>query len=130
MNSVKNSYLNIYITYLEDQLMNYILLTCAKSFYFSKKIGYYYLKKEMSMTKNKFKISKIRIKFIIIYLKIIFEYSKNTKYEKDMFNYLFARLNKDFNISNGLTVLSSKDYLYFYYYIIYIYNIINNINYI
>ena len=76
----------MYIIYLEDQLMNYILLTCAKSFYFSKKIGYYYLKNEMSMTKNKYKISKIRIKFIIIYLKIIFEYSKNTKYEKDMAN--------------------------------------------
>ena len=77
--------------------MNYILLTCAKSFYFSKKIGYYYLKNEMSMTKNKNKISKIRIKFIIIYLKIIFEYSKNTKYEKDMFNYLFTILNNNFN---------------------------------
>ena len=121
LNSLKNSYLNIYITYMEDQLMNYILLTNAKSFYFSKKIGYYYFKNEMSMTRNKYKISKIRIKFIIIYLKIIFEYSKNTKYEKDMFNYLFTRLNNNFNIAKSLTVLSSKDYLYFYYYIINIY---------
>ena len=121
LNSLNNSYLNMYMIYLEDQLMNYILLTSAKSFYFSKKIGYYYLKNEMSMTKNKYKISKIRIKFIIFYLKIIFEYSKNTKYEKDMFNYLFTKLNNKFNIEHSLTVLSSKDYLYFYYYIINIY---------
>ena len=87
LNSLNNFYFNMHMIYLEDQLMNYILLTKAKSFYFSKRIGYYYLKNEMSITKNKKKMTKIRIKFIFIYIKIVFEYSKNTKYEKDMFNY-------------------------------------------
>ena len=96
--------------------MNYILLTCAKSFYFSKKIGYYYLKNEMSMTKNKNKISKIRIKFIIIYLKIIFEYSKNTKYEKDMFNYLFTILNNNFNIYLNCRFITNENKYYFHYF--------------
>ena len=77
---------------MEDQIMNYILLTKTKSFYFSKRIGYYYLKNEMSISKHKYEIGKIRIKFIFIYLKILFEYSKNTKYEKDMLNLLFTKL--------------------------------------
>jgi hypothetical protein len=72
----------------------------------------------MSITKNKKKMTKIRIKFIFIYIKIVFEYSKNTKYEKDMFNHLFTQLNKLFNIENDLANLSSKEDLNFYYYII------------
>jgi glycosyltransferase involved in cell wall biosynthesis len=121
LNSLNNFYFNMHMIYLEDQLMNYILLTKAKSFYFSKRIGYYYLKNEMSITKNKKKMTKIRIKFIFIYIMIVFEYSKNTKYEKDMFNHLFTQLNKLFNIENDLANLSSKEDLNFYYYIINLY---------
>ena len=121
LNSLNNFYFNMYMIYMEDQLMNYILLTKAKSFYFSKRIGYYYLKNEMSITKNKNKMPKIRIKYIFLYLKIVFEYSKNTKYEKDMFNHLFTQLNKLFNIENDLANLSSKEDLNFYYYIINLY---------
>ena len=32
------------------------------------------------------------LKFIFIHLKIVFEYSKNTKYEKNMVNELFERI--------------------------------------
>ena len=121
LNCLNNFYFNMKMIYLEDQLMNYILLTKANSFYFSKRIGYYYLKNEMSITKNKNKMPKIRIKYIFLYLKIVFEYSKNTKYEKDMINYLFTQLTKQFNIKNSLANLSSKEDLNFYYYIINLY---------
>ena len=121
LNCLNNFYFNIHMIMYEDQLMNYILLTRAKSFYFSRRIGYYYLKNEMSITKNINKITKIRIKFIFIYLKIVFEYSKNTKYEKDMFIHLFAQLNKLVNIEKNLANVSSKRDLNFYYYIINLY---------
>ena len=67
----------------------------SKSFYFFKKIGYYYIKSIHSITKNLFKISNLRIQFIFIYLKFIFENSKNNKYERDMSNELFTLLFKD-----------------------------------
>lgn len=121
LNCLNNFYSNMHMIYLEDQLMNYILLTKTKSYYFSKRIGYYYLKNTMSITNNKNKMTKIRIKFIFIYIKIVFEYSKNTKYEKDMLNHLFTQLNKLFNIENELVNLSSKEDLNFYYYIINLY---------
>jgi glycosyltransferase involved in cell wall biosynthesis len=114
LNCLNNFYFNMHIIFMEDQLMNYILLTIAKSFYFSKRIGYYYLNNEMSITKNINKITKTRIKFIFIYLKMVFEYSKNTKYAKDMLNLLFTHLNKQFNIENNLANLSSKEDLNFY----------------
>ena len=73
----------------------------------------------MSIKKNQNKMSKkIIIKHIFIILKIVFEYSKNTKYEKDMFNLLFTQLNRGFIIGNNLANLSSKEDLNFYYYII------------
>ena len=119
LNCLNNFYFNIKMIILEDLLMNYIILVKAKSFYFSKRIGYYYLRNEMSITKNQNKMSKkIIIKHIFIILKIVFEYSKNTKYEKDMFNLLFTQLNRGFIIGNNLANLSSKEDLNFYYYII------------
>ena len=90
LNSLNNYYLNIYMTVLEDGLMNYILYRSVKSLFFIKKIGYYYLKNNQSITKSKSKfIQKSILKFLFIYLKVLFEYSKNTKYEKDMANAFF-----------------------------------------
>ena len=37
-----------------------------------------------------FKISELKMKFVFVFLKIVFEHTKNTKYEKDMFNLLFT----------------------------------------
>jgi hypothetical protein len=121
LNCLNNSYFNVYIIYREDQLMNYFLMRIAKSFYFSKRIGYYYLKNEMSITANINKLTKTGIKFIFIYLKMVFEYSKNTKYAKDILNLLFTRLIILLNIENNLAKLSSKKDLNFYYNIINLY---------
>ena len=72
----------------EDQIMNYILLRCAKSLYIIKNSGYYYLPNSMSITRRNTFNNPIRNIYRFIYLKIIFEYSRNTKYEKDMSNFL------------------------------------------
>ena len=116
VNSLNNYYLNIYNIYLEDQIINFIIHSIAKSFYFSKKIGYYYIRTEFSITKNVKKIPKLNTKFIFMYIKILFEYSKNTKYDKDMLNLLFTNIIKNFYIYNVFLGLSSKDDLYFYLY--------------
>ena len=83
---------------MEDSIINYLLYRNSKSYYFIKIIGYYYIKNTQSITKNLFKISDLRIKFIFIYLKFIFEYSKNNKFERDMNNILFTNIIKRFNI--------------------------------
>ena len=98
----------LFMTYFEDGVLNYFLYKVSKSFYLKKKIGYYYIKNRDSITSKKKNI--INVKFTFYYLKYVFEYSKNTKYEKDMSNTLFKRIailrninkrilkiNKDFN---------------------------------
>lgn len=90
LNALSKFYLNLYMTMYEDQIMNYILLKNAKSFYFLNHIGYYYFLNIMSICKKPSKIIKNKILFKFIYLKFIFDYSKNTKYEKDIGNYLIT----------------------------------------
>jgi hypothetical protein len=84
LNSVKNYYLNLYMITAEDGLLNYLFYRSVKSLYFINKIGYYYLLNKKSITKSK--LSDLKLKSIFFNLKLIFEYSKNNKYEKDMAN--------------------------------------------
>ena len=114
LNKLNHFYLNMHMTYMEDSLMNYILLKNSNNLYFITKIGYYYLKNSISITNNIFKLEQTRIKYIFIYLKLIFEYSKNTKYEKDMANLLFTRLNEKNNIIKFLSKTISLDDYKFY----------------
>ena len=102
LNSFNAFYLNTYMILFEDQIMNFILYRTANSYYFLNKIGYYFLKNSMSISNNIFKMSELRMHFIFIYLKYIFENSKNTKYEKDMANMLFTNLNRGFNVGPKL----------------------------
>ena len=119
LNSINNYYLNMYIIYRDDSIINYMLYRTAKSFYFIKKIGYYYTINSLSVTNNLFSKSDLRIKFAFILLKIIFEFSKNSKYEKDMFNYLFTIFEKKFNIGQKSSAFIHNTY--FFYNIIKIY---------
>ena len=84
LNSVNEYYLNQYMITAEDGLMNYLFYRSAKSFFFIKKIGYYYIKNKESITNANFTDKKLKSFFHN--LKLIFEYSKNNKYEKDMAN--------------------------------------------
>ena len=71
----------------EDGLLNYFLYRNVKSFYFYKRIGYYYIKNNNSITNKGFNSN--TMKSIFIYLKLVFQFSNNTAFEKDMFNNLF-----------------------------------------
>ena len=105
LNLLNNFYLKMYMTYMEDQIMNFILQKTAKSLYFSKKIGYFILLNTISISNNIHNISLLKIKFIFIYLKFIYEYSNNIKYQKDMANILFIHLYKKIE----LNILKSKN---------------------
>ena len=116
LNLLKKYYLNMYIISNEDQLLIFLLYKTANSFFYLKRIGYYYLTNSISITNNIKKISKVRLKFIFIYFKIVFVFSKNNKYEKDMANLLFTRFIKDFNI--GKILSTYKNDIKFFKYII------------
>ena len=89
LNCIKND-IFIYMTNFEDGVLNYFLYRNSKSLYLRKKISYYYIKNHDSITSKGLRISDI--KFIFLHLKFVFEYSKNTKYEKNMSNILFLRI--------------------------------------
>ena len=116
LNSLNKFYSNMYMIYMEDQVMNYILHRIAKSFFFLKVIGYFHLSNSVSIMNNLFKIPELRTKFSFIYLKFVFDYSKNTKYEKDMANRLFTILNKQFNIAGRLQANDYEENDYNFYY--------------
>ena len=80
----------LFIINFEDGILNYFLYRTSKSFYLKKKIAYYYIKNHDSITSKR--INTLDLKFIFLHLKFVFEYSKNTKYEKDMSNILFRRI--------------------------------------
>ena len=108
LNSLNRFYLKIYMTYFEDQLMNLILYRTAKSIYFLNKIGYYYIRNSMSITEQDFKLNKLKTIFKFLYLKFIFEYSKNNKYEKDMVNHQIILI-----LRNSILYFSDDNYNFF-----------------
>ena len=94
-------------------MINYILYRVCKSFYFLKVIGYYYTINSLGVTNNLFSKAILRIKFGFILLNIVFEHSKNTKYEKDMFNFLFTIFNKLFPVTQKISSLK-YDFKFYY----------------
>ena len=63
-------------------MMNFILHRIAKSLFKINIVGYYHIKNSISLSNTLFSISKLKIKFALILLKVFFDYSKNTKKEK------------------------------------------------
>ena len=112
INSFTNFYLNMYIIYRDDSIINYMLYNMAKSFIFIKTIGYFYYINSLSVTNNLFSKSDLRIKFAFIFIKLIFQYSKNNKYEKDMFNFLFTIFNKKFNLLQKISAFRHNKRFY------------------
>ena len=120
LNSLNNFYLNMFMTSMEDDLMNYLLHRTAKSFYFLKQIGYLYKRTNESISRKLLLISQIRLKFIFIELKFIFEFSKNSKFEKDMVNHRLTKMLKfqDIAIERLLSNINFNKDFYFYYEVI------------
>ena len=92
--------------------MNFILYRVAKSFCFIKNIGYYHITNSMSITNNLFKNTILRIKFSFIAIKLFFDYSKNTKIEKEMSQHFFSIIIKMFNIPQKLYTINKGFYFY------------------
>ena len=104
LNSLNIFYLNIYMTRMEDQIMNFLIYRIAKSFYYINIIGYQYFRSSESITSKQLS-SESYLKFIFYYLKFIFEYSKNTKCEKEMANHLLTKIYKGYNIKGYISSL-------------------------
>jgi hypothetical protein len=115
LNFLSDFYLNLHLISYEDGIMNFILYRIVKSFFFVKKIGYYYIINNQSITNNISKVLQENLKCIFVYLKLVFEYTKNTKYEKDMVNHLFTSLNKGFNIKRKFSslIFNNDDYIFY-----------------
>ncbi len=52
------------------------------------------------------------MKFIFIYLKLVFEFSKNTSFEKDMFNFLFKEIVIGKSINKKLKFIQENSKFY------------------
>jgi len=113
LNNIKK-YLNIYIKYSEDLLFIYFLFKAAKSLYFYKAIGYYYIVNKLSITNNLFRKTNRKLKFSFILLKLFFENSKNSKLGKDIINLFFSKINKQTNIKNFFESSLNKDFDFYY----------------
>ena len=89
LNFINDYFLNQNMIFYEDTLINYILYKIANSFYFLKDLGYYYISNANSSTigykKNEKNVNRLLYSFFL-FLKFIFLYTKNNKYEKDMTN--------------------------------------------
>ena len=110
VNCINNFYLSQYMTNLEDGIMNYILYRTSNSFYFTKRIGYYYIQNNQSITIKRSTNLDNTVRFIFIHLKFVFENSKNNKFEKDMANSLFLRL---YNILGNSFKSITKDFKFY-----------------
>ena len=73
----------------EDGLVNFMLHKLAKSFLFTDKIGYYYILSNQSITSNSSNFKK-RLKSNFLYLKYLFDNTKNNNIEKKMSEFVFS----------------------------------------
>jgi len=103
LNLISIYFLNQNMIFYEDTLINFILYKVAKSFYYLKNLGYFYISNPNSSTmgfnKNEIRLNKV-FKSLFLFLKFIYEYTKNNKFEKDMANEIIRIEMK--------TILSSK----------------------
>ena len=86
LKKINNYYLNMKMIYFEDGLINFALHRNVKSLYLLKKIGYYYAFNNDSV--SHFMDISSYIKCFFIFIKYIYENTKDNKYEKDMISYL------------------------------------------
>ena len=86
INNIKKYYIGKYMPYFEDGLINFSLHHHARSLYLLKRLGYFYIfnKNSISHSLNNNKY----FRCLFIFLKFIFEYSKNNEYEKDIVFFL------------------------------------------
>ena len=113
LNYIDKYYLNQNMIVYEDGLINYMLYKYAKILYITKKVGYYYIQNQQSITKNFLKDRERTLKNCFLYLKYIFEYTKNNQFEKNIAGCIYHNVQleiSDINIFKYIT----KDYKFYY----------------
>ena len=94
LNTINIYFLNQNMIFYEDTLINFMLYRVAKSYYYLKNIGYFYIWNKNSSTMNYNKDETLMNKIfnsLFIFLKFIYEYTKNNQYEKDMGNEIIKK---------------------------------------
>jgi len=92
LNLIDKFYLNQFMIDCEDGLINLILYKISNSYYLIKELGYYYIKDTQSITnENERKFIK-RLKSNFLYIKFIFQYTKNNNIEKNIANFIFSEI--------------------------------------
>ena len=94
LNYLNKYYLKIFMVSYEDGLINFFLYRTVKSFYFLKKLGYYYIRNKKSYDEIQPARITQNLKFRFLYLKLVFEYTKSTLIEKDISNCLLSIIYK------------------------------------
>lgn len=102
LKNINPFYLNKYMIIFEDGLINYSLYRNSKSLYLLQKLGFYKVYNKISVTQKKRKKKLDRNKFLFLYLKFIFENSKNNLFEKNMAFYTMNKYIKKNNISKSI----------------------------
>ena len=113
LNYIDKYYLNQNMIVYEDGLINFMLYKFSSSLYYTKKIGYYYIQNQQSITKNFLKDRERTIKNCFIYLKFIFEYTKNNQYEKNMAACCYHNVILEISNINIFKYLT-KEYKFYY----------------
>lgn len=103
LNSINQFYLTQYMIGLEDGLINFSLHRNAKSLYLLNKLGYYYTYNNKSITRIKKK--KRTCKYRFLYLKFLYENTRNTLFEKNM---AFSVFNRKINKINNVNLITNE----------------------
>ena len=113
LNYIDKYYLNQNMIVYEDGLINYMLYKYAKILYITKKVGYYYIQNQQSITKNFLNDKERTLKNCFLYLKYIFEYTKNNQFEKNIAGCLYHNVQLEISNINIFKYLT-KDYKFYY----------------
>jgi glycosyltransferase involved in cell wall biosynthesis len=113
LNYIDKYYLNQNMIVYEDGLINFMLYKFSQSLYHTKKIGYYYIQNQQSITKNFLQDRERTVKNCFLYLKYIFEYTKNNRYEKNMASCIYHNILLEISNINIFKYLT-KEYKFYY----------------
>ena len=125
LNSINDFFLIQNMIFYEDTLLNFMIYKVYDSFFFFKKIGYFYIPNKKSLTRNyvdnQTSINRFLYSFFI-FLKFILHYTKNDKYEKSIINlillkemksllsnHIFKKLNNNLNFYINILDLCLKN---------------------
>ena len=92
LNLIDKFYLNQFMIDCEDGLINSILYKLSNSYYLIKELGYFYNKNTQSITNENESNFLKRLKSNFLYIKFIFQYTKNNIIEKNIANYIFSEI--------------------------------------